>query len=655
VLRRCRANGVDTWRPGGAVREAARSYEERALVALSAEDRLRGRWSGVRRLREWVVWVPRAALQVRFARRSREDAARVAALRALGVPEASLATHFPGNFRRRGGVVLGEAAEVLADAQPPAILPSPPTGLLDTDAHTGSNALVGSASRGDILAVRAFCARLAPSALDTETPVDGHTAMTAAAAGGHAAVLRLLADNGADPTLETSRARTPLLEAVSADNLLCVRLLVEELGADPLAPNAHFVTPVRLAHRLARHRILRYLRAYADLERARADLFVAILTHDGDRLRQLLRFGTPHRSNHVISHIWQLRSARRRCVRLIHVVRAAKLTLRRARTLLHEADATLRRHVLAKSRHVKAGEAGGGGRDGGGEERVVREGQGRGRMEGEGQGQGQQQEQQQERGQRPKEQLQTNQPSPNPLSPLHPRPMVPLRYETEELHVAFLRREADAASVRVVRAEKALEKAWLDVPRCAMALWTARLVSEADPQTGHTPLTWACAVGNVEAATALTHAGADPFGADVRFSAISAAAEEARMRRRRQGEQRIRAILHQNADATEAADDAADDAAGKGDDGMPAWWEAERAIWRRWRREGGDPNHAALDDVGVRVEEGEALFWGRTIHSPPFLFRPLVRPLRWHVLTNPFCCHTIARPPFSSNPFVGMF
>ncbi len=87
--------------------------------------------------------------------------------------------------------------------------------------------------------------------VDATLPADGGTALHEAARHGHAHVVRLLLDHGADALNVDAEMRTPLHLVALGGHGLCVKALLDS-GADPMAPDAHGATPLSLAEE-ARH------------------------------------------------------------------------------------------------------------------------------------------------------------------------------------------------------------------------------------------------------------------------------------------------------------------------------------------------------------------------------------------------------------------
>ena len=98
--------------------------------------------------------------------------------------------------------------------------------------------------------------------------VDASTALHAAAGAGHANVVRLLLDGGADPLVVDSELRTPLHLVASAGHGLCVKALLDA-GADPEGRDGQGETPLSIAEGQRHMGTARMMRVH--LERQQAD------------------------------------------------------------------------------------------------------------------------------------------------------------------------------------------------------------------------------------------------------------------------------------------------------------------------------------------------------------------------------------------------
>lgn len=113
-------------------------------------------------------------------------------------------------------------------------------------------------------------------AVDAALAADGSTALHAAAASGHANVVRLLLDGGADALVVDAESRTPLHLVASAGHGLCVKALLDA-GADPEGKDGAGCSPVALAqsnkhmgtHRMLRMHLERRMAEGGSLRRAR--------------------------------------------------------------------------------------------------------------------------------------------------------------------------------------------------------------------------------------------------------------------------------------------------------------------------------------------------------------------------------------------------
>lgn len=76
--------------------------------------------------------------------------------------------------------------------------------------------------------------------------VDGSTALHHAAKAGHANVVRLLLDGGADALAVDAELRTPLHHVAAAGHGLCVKSLLDA-GADPECKDVHGQSALALA------------------------------------------------------------------------------------------------------------------------------------------------------------------------------------------------------------------------------------------------------------------------------------------------------------------------------------------------------------------------------------------------------------------------
>lgn len=90
-----------------------------------------------------------------------------------------------------------------------------------------SLALQSAAEKGHLSVVELLAPRVSLNA-----PVQGGTALIAAASAGRFRVVELLLAAGADPNLSDDAGTPPLIHAVLADSLPCVKLLMQS-GADP--------------------------------------------------------------------------------------------------------------------------------------------------------------------------------------------------------------------------------------------------------------------------------------------------------------------------------------------------------------------------------------------------------------------------------------
>ena len=87
--------------------------------------------------------------------------------------------------------------------------------------------------------------------IDAQLAADGTTALHAAAGAGHANIVRLLVEHGADALVVDASLATPLHLVAQAGHGLCVKALLDA-GADPEGRDSAGATPLALAE-AARH------------------------------------------------------------------------------------------------------------------------------------------------------------------------------------------------------------------------------------------------------------------------------------------------------------------------------------------------------------------------------------------------------------------
>jgi len=153
----------------------------------------------------------------------------------------------------------------------------------DLEGNTASSvlpeAVTDAAAAGDVSSLRAWLSdeRCIVDACAT----DGSTALHTAAHAGHAHVIRLLLEAGADALAVDADLRTPLHLVAAAGWGMCVKALLDA-GSDPEARDAESETPMSLAESRRHMGCLRMMRIYQ--ERASASAVV-----NGDRAHRRVK------------------------------------------------------------------------------------------------------------------------------------------------------------------------------------------------------------------------------------------------------------------------------------------------------------------------------------------------------------------------------
>ena len=101
------------------------------------------------------------------------------------------------------------------------------------------------------------------SVIDAALASDGSTALHAAAAKGHANIVRLLLDGGADALVVDKELRTPLHLVALAGHGLCVKALLDA-GADPEGRDGTGSSPLALAEQERHMGTARMMRLYLE-------------------------------------------------------------------------------------------------------------------------------------------------------------------------------------------------------------------------------------------------------------------------------------------------------------------------------------------------------------------------------------------------------
>ena len=107
-----------------------------------------------------------------------------------------------------------------------------------------------AAATADVAAVREWLSDESCN-IDAQLAADGTTALHAAAGAGHATIVRLLVEHGADALVVDASLATPLHLVAQAGHGLCVKALLDA-GADPEGRDSAGATPLALAE-AARH------------------------------------------------------------------------------------------------------------------------------------------------------------------------------------------------------------------------------------------------------------------------------------------------------------------------------------------------------------------------------------------------------------------
>ena len=157
---------------------------------------------------------------------SAADCALIAAARAAGEPSARLAdVRLPSGKTLRFEVRIGEHAVSKQIPQPPR------SGLIQVNLDSGDTRvvvaqLVEKVDAGDEAAVRELLDAGAPA--DEPSPVCGSRPLHLGAAAGHAAVVRLLVEAGADVEARDNEGKTPAEHA--AESMPVRHAVLEVLG-----------------------------------------------------------------------------------------------------------------------------------------------------------------------------------------------------------------------------------------------------------------------------------------------------------------------------------------------------------------------------------------------------------------------------------------
>jgi ankyrin repeat protein len=426
----------------------------------------------------------------------------------------------------------------------PVRLPSRVGGLLLSDPVFRSNPLIRAARTGDVNTVRSILPMLSAEALKTEDGA-GHTPLTAACSGGHVDICRLLLEAGGGLHQQTSRGYTPLLEAIRANSLPVVRMLVEVWRADISQRTRHGVTAISLAKRLGHERVVQYLRTHADLGEDQRKLFIAIALADVTEVKRILKWGDLHRTGFVQSCVWQLNNLRRKRKKMRRVERDLVGRMSQLGIEIESMERTLQRKLQRKRdaamRLVEMAMANGSElsppRELGAEDDAATTAVAASR-EAEDASRESEDVPHELTADAPPRELTAEDVFVPSFSEFQRRSV---HYATEPM-LRCLRQELDSASEQLKLVTAKRELAEEATERAEKRLRAARLVS-LPAASGHTPFSWACALGSMACAEVLLTKGADPHGADVRWAMAAP-------------------------------------------NGLPNWWETERrrARRRRWKQ-----------------------------------------------------------------------
>lgn len=120
--------------------------------------------------------------------------------------------------------------------------PQDPEGAAGVGSGTLPNAVVQAASLGDASAIISWLAD-DRCVIDACSPLDGCTALHAAARAGHVNLVRLLLESGADVLVVDSDMRTPLHHVAAAGHGICVKALLDA-GSDPEGESGFYVPSI---------------------------------------------------------------------------------------------------------------------------------------------------------------------------------------------------------------------------------------------------------------------------------------------------------------------------------------------------------------------------------------------------------------------------